>query len=336
MLTKTWKELNETQPEVMTMLKNSITKGRVAHAYIFEGEKGTGKKETSLAYAKSLLCENPVDGYQPCEECSNCKRITSGNHPDVHSVEPEGLSIKKEQIKSLQEEFSKKSVESNRKIYSIVHADKMSVQAANSLLKFLEEPQSDTIAILMTEQIQRMLPTILSRCQILPFRPLSPENIKKKLIEHGVDGQTAAVISRLTHNFKEGLQISNEEWFAQAQKIVLKLYEVLKANPMKALIYLQEEWFLHFKEKEQLDRGLDLLFLIYKDLLYIQLDKRNQVIFQNKQGEFENHALHISQRRLADKMGHILEAKRKLMSNTNPQLLMEQLVLNLQEGSSFV
>ncbi|MDQ0220919.1 DNA polymerase III subunit delta' [Peribacillus cavernae] len=335
-MTGTWQELKAIQPEVMTMLKNSITKDRVAHAYLFEGEKGTGKRETGLVFAKSLLCKHPVDGYQPCNECLNCKRITSGNHPDVHIVEPEGLSIKKEQIKNLQEEFSMKSVELNRKIYRIVHADKMSIQAANSLLKFLEEPQSDTVAILMTEQIQRMLPTILSRCQILPFKPLSPENVKKRLIEHGVDGQTASVISMLTHNFDEGLEISAEEWFAQAQKIVLKLYEVLKTNPMKALVYLHEEWFLHFKEKEQLDRGLDLLFLIYKDLLYIQLDKRNLVIFQNKLGEFESHALHLSQRSLADKMGFILEAKRKLMSNTNPQLLMEQLVLNLQEGSSFV
>ncbi|RFU62627.1 DNA polymerase III subunit delta' [Peribacillus glennii] len=335
-MSNTWQELTEIQPEAMLMLKNSITKDRVAHAYLLEGEKGTGKKAMGIAFAKSLLCQQPSEGYLPCEQCSNCRRIKSGNHPDVHLVEPEGLSIKKEQIKNLQEEFTKKSVEANRKIYTIVAADRMSVQAANSLLKFLEEPQSETVAILMTEQIQRMLPTILSRCQIIKLRPLSPQNVKKKLMEHDIDSQTASIVSFITQNLEEGLRISAEEWFAQAQKIVLKLYEVLQSNPMRALVYLQEEWFLHFKEKEQLDRGLDVLFLIYKDLLYIQLDKRNLVIFQNKLGEFESHALQISQKRLADKMGHILEAKRKLMSNTNPQLLMEQLVLNLQEGSSFV
>jgi DNA polymerase III subunit delta' len=333
---RTWQDLNEIQPDVMMMLKNSITKNRVAHAYLFEGEKGTGKKEISIALAKSLLCENPIDDFEPCEECANCKRINSGNHPDVHYLEPDGLSIKKEQIKSLQEEFSKKSVESNRKIYLLIDADKMSVQAANSLLKFLEEPHAETVAILNTERVQRVLPTILSRCQILPFKPLSPENVKKMLINQGIEPQTAAIVSQLTHNYEEGLRISAEEWFAQAQKIVLKLYEVIKINSMRALLFLQEEWFLHFKDKEQQDRGLDLLFLIYKDLLYIQLDKRNLVVFQNNIGEYESHALHISQKRLADKMGYILEAKRKLMSNTNPQLLMEQLVLNLQEGSSFV
>ncbi|SFD01019.1 DNA polymerase-3 subunit delta' [Bacillus sp. OV322] len=335
-MTETWNEIADIQPTIMGMLKNGMLKNRVAHAYLFEGEKGVGKREASIIFAKSLLCEQQIDGYMPCENCKNCRRINSGNHPDVHLIEPDGLSIKKEQIKSLQEEFSKKSVEANRKIYMIFNADKMSVQAANSLLKFLEEPSSDTVAILVTEQIQRILPTILSRCQVLSFKPLSPAILKEKLINKGVNIQDSSIIPHLTHNFEEGIRISNEEWFAQAQKIVVKLYEVLNQNPMKALLYLQEEWFVHFKEREQMDRSLDLLFLIYKDLLYIQLDKRELAVFQNKTGEFETHALHLSQRRLADCMGYILEAKRKLLSNTNPQLLMEQLVLNLQEGSSFV
>ncbi|MFD0051746.1 DNA polymerase III subunit delta' [Actinomycetes bacterium NPDC127524] len=335
-MTETWNEIADIQPTIMGMLKNGMLKNRVAHAYLFEGEKGVGKREASIIFAKSLLCEQQIDGYMPCEKCKNCRRINSGNHPDVHLIEPDGLSIKKEQIKSLQEEFSKKSVEANRKIYMIFNADKMSVQAANSLLKFLEEPSSDTVAILVTEQIQRILPTILSRCQVLSFKPLSPAILKERLINQGVNIQDSSIIPHLTHNFEEGIRISNEEWFAQAQKIVVKLYEVLNQNPMKALLYLQEEWFVHFKEREQMDRSLDLLFLIYKDLLYIQLDKRELAVFQNKTGEFETHALHLSQRRLADCMGYILEAKRKLLSNTNPQLLMEQLVLNLQEGSSFV
>jgi DNA polymerase-3 subunit delta' len=332
-LEKTWQDMSEIQPQVMTMLQNSITKNRVAHAYLFEGEKGTGKLEISYAFAKSLLCEAPTAGYEPCELCRNCKRISSGNHPDVHLIEKDGLSIKKEQIKGLQEEFSKKSVEADRKVYMIADADKMSVGAANSLLKFLEEPSADTVAILMTEQLQRILPTILSRCQVISFKPLSPENVKRKLIEQELEPQLASVIAHITQNVEAGIELSHDEWFVQAQKIVVKLYEVLKLNSLKAMLYLQTDWFTHFKEREQVDRGLDLLLLIYKDLLYIQLDKKDFVVFQNKLKEFETHALHLSPRRLAEHMGCILEAKRKLMSNTNPQLLMEQLVLNLQEGS---
>ncbi|MFJ7832394.1 DNA polymerase III subunit delta' [Peribacillus sp. NPDC046944] len=330
---KTWQEMRQIQPQVMTMLQNSITKNRVAHAYIFEGDTGTGKKEVSKNFAKSLLCENPVEGFEPCGQCKNCKRISSGNHPDIHLIEKDGLSIKKEQIKSLQEEFSKKSVEANRKVYMITDADKMSVGAANSLLKFLEEPVGDTVAILMTEQVQRILPTILSRCQLISFKPLSPENVKRKLMEQDVDPQMAAVVAHLTQNVVDGIDMSHDEWFVQGQKIVVKLYEVLKQNSLKALLFLQTDWFSHFKDREQVDRGLDLLLLIYKDLLYIQLDKKDLIVFQNKLKEFETHALHLSPRRLAEHMEFILEAKRKLMSNTNPQLLMEQLVLNLQEGS---
>ena len=163
-LVKTWDQLEELQPAVLKMLKNSLLKTRVAHAYLLEGIRGTGKKEIALLITKALFCDSLIDGYKPCEACHNCRRINSGNHPDVHKVEPDGLSIKKQQIQDLQEEFSKKGVESARKVYMISDADKMSVSAANSLLKFLEEPNSQTTAFLLSEQPQQLLPTILSRC----------------------------------------------------------------------------------------------------------------------------------------------------------------------------
>lgn len=335
-LLKTWRQLEELQPKVLKMLKNSIVKNRVAHAYLLEGMRGTGKRETGMLIAKALLCEAPLEGYQPCEHCLTCRRINNGNHPDVHVLEPDGLSIKKQQIKELQEEFSKKAVESERKIYMIVHADKMSVSAANSLLKFLEEPGSQTVALLLTEQIQQILPTILSRCQILSFNPLLPDVMAKQLEEKGIDGQNAFLLAHLTNNLDEALALNVDDWFAQAQKIVLKLYEMLEKNPLEAMVSLQVEWNQHFKEKEQIDRGLDLLLLIFKDLLYIQLGKQEQVIFKKESERLKRFALRLSSLRLAEQMSAILEAKRKLQANMNPQLLMEQLVLKLQEGSSFV
>ncbi|MGM9928020.1 MAG: DNA polymerase III subunit delta' [Bacillus sp. (in: firmicutes)] len=332
----TWNELKEIQPQVFQMLQNSLQKNRIAHAYIFEGERGTGKKDASLLLAKSLYCEKKDSGEAPCNQCINCKRIASGNHPDVHIIEPDGLSIKKEQIQFLQEEFTKKGVESNRKVYIIVEAEKMTVQAANSLLKFLEEPLSDTMAVLISDNAKKILPTIVSRCQMITFHHLSATILQKRLQEQGVNEQTAAIVSQLTNQFDEALEISLDDWFAQAQRKVIELYEALKQNYMKALIYLQEEWFRHFKEKEQIDRGLDFLLLLYKDLLYIQLDKYEAIVFKSKQMELEKYAFQIAQRQIANDMEYILEAKRRLVSNTNPQLVMEQLVLNLQEGSSFV
>ncbi|MFE8698982.1 DNA polymerase III subunit delta' [Cytobacillus sp. FJAT-53684] len=335
-MAKTWEQLQETQPIVLKMFKNTILKKRLAHAYLFEGMKGAGKREASTILAKSVFCQSPVDGYIPCEDCLNCKRINSGNHPDIHVVEPDGLSIKKNQIHSLQEEFSKTGVESNKKLYMIVHADRMTVNAANSLLKFLEEPHPQTIAILMTEQSQRILPTILSRCQMISFKALSPDQMIEILTSNGVEPHMAPILAQLTNNLDEALEYSRNDWFVQAQKIVLKLYGVLKKNPLEAMVTLQEEWFFHFKEKEQVDHGLDLLLLIFKDLLYIKLGKQDQIVYLNEKIRLEQFALHSSSKQLSEQMTVILEAKRKLQANMNPQLLMEQLVLKLQEGSSFV
>lgn len=335
-LAKTWEQLEEIQPVVLKMVKNSIIKERLAHAYLFEGMKGTGKREAGTLLAKSVFCHSPKDGYVPCETCINCKRINTGNHPDVHVIEPDGLSIKKGQIQTLQEEFSKTGVESKKKLYMIVHADRMTVNAANSLLKFLEEPNSQTIAILITEQVQQILPTILSRCQTISFKSLSPERLIEMFRTNGIEPHLAPLLAQLTNNLDEAIEYSQNDWFVQAQKIVLKLYEVLRKNPLEAMVALQDNWFTHFKEKEQVDLGLDLLLLIFKDLLYIQLDKQEQIVYLNEKVRLEQFALQSSCKRLSEQMTAVLEAKRKLQANMNPQLLMEQLVLKLQEGYSFV
>ncbi|WP_203364443.1 DNA polymerase III subunit delta' [Bacillus sp. REN10] len=333
-MSEVWKELKELQPVVLRMLTNSLEKERVAHAYIFEGDQGTGKKNAALFFAKSLLCEG--QGTLACETCSNCRRIESGNHPDVHYIEPDGLSIKKQQITFLQQEFSKTAVEAKRKIYIIQHADRMTASAANSLLKFLEEPNSDTVALLLTEQVQRMLPTIISRCQLLAFKLLRPELLQNRLIEEGISLPLASLVAKLTNNVQEALELSREEWFAQSRVIVLKLYEVLQKNPLEAMVKLQEDFNGHFKDKQQVNQALDLLLLLFKDLLSLQTGKETGLAFPDQLALLKQNALQSSAKRVTEQMTAILEAKRKLDANMNPQLLMEQLVLNLQGGASFV
>ncbi len=158
----------------------------------------------------------------------------------------------------------------------------------------------------------------------------------QQLKNNGVDTVQAPLLAQITNNLDEALQYSSDDWFVQAQKIVLKLYEVLRKNSLEALVSLQENWFPHFKEKEQFDQGLDLFLLILKDLLYIQLGKQSQVVYLDEVHRLNQFALQTSGQRLAGQMTAILDAKRKLHANMNPQLLMEQLVLELHEGSSFV
>lgn len=163
-----------------------------------------------------------------------------------------------------------------------------------------------------------MLPTILSRCQSISFKPLSPAEMIQQLKNNGVDPVQAPLLAQITNNLDEALQYSSDDWFVQAQKIVLKLYEVVKKNPLEAMVALQEDWFLHFREKEQIDRGLDLLLLIFKDLLYIQLGKQDQVVHLNERKRLEQFAPQSSTKRLTEQMTAVLEAKRKLQANMNP------------------
>ncbi|QOY38292.1 DNA polymerase III subunit delta' [Anaerobacillus isosaccharinicus] len=145
------------QPKVTKLLVNSIQRHRVAHAYLFEGGNGVGKREVSIRFAKSLLCEATTE---PCGECHHCKRIDSRNHPSLYRIRPDGQSIKVDQIRELQKHIQVKSMEGSKRIYIIEHADKMNVQAANSLLKFLEEPKGEVVALLLTERPNKILPTI--------------------------------------------------------------------------------------------------------------------------------------------------------------------------------
>jgi DNA polymerase-3 subunit delta' len=330
-----WEQLEQYQPTVVKMLASSIEKGRVAHAYLFEGQRGTGKKEVSLLFAKSLFCMNRL-GYKPCNECRNCRRIDSGNHPDVHFIEPDGQSIKKGQIEALQEEFSKTGVESNQKLYIIQHADKMTTNAANSLLKFLEEPRPGTMAILLTEQYHRMLTTIISRCQVLSFKPLPPIVLANYLKEQQVPLHLALLAAHVTNNREEALELSRDDWFAQARKIVLQLYEALNKNDLQAFFMIHEKWIPHFQEKQQIDLGLDLLLYLYKDVMYLQLGKPEKVIYRDRMNDLQQWALTCSQKRIIESMSIILQAKARLNTNMNLHLLMEQLILNLKGGRTFV
>ncbi|WAA12324.1 DNA polymerase III subunit delta' [Fervidibacillus halotolerans] len=330
-------QLEIIQPLVMKRLKQALIKKRVSHAYLFEGLKGTGKKDVAKFFAKSLFCEQVIDGYKPCNQCIQCQRIESGNHPDVHVIEPDGASIKKDQILYLQQEFSKKGMESNHKFYMIVDADKMTGKAANSLLKFLEEPNAQTTAVLITERVQKILPTIYSRCQHVPFSPLPKKKLEQQLIEKGIKKEKAPLFAKLTNNIDEALSISEDDWFLQAEKIVLKLYEILSKQKLEdSLIYLHTTWNPHFKTREQLEKGLDLLLFIYEDLMFVQIGYEKELTYPDSLQLWRQGALQISKDLLLKKISFILEAKRRLQSNVNGTLLMEQLLINLQEGFTFV
>ncbi len=328
-------ELQLVQPIVMKQLQTIYEKNRMAHAYIFDGEKGTGKRDVMTFFVKLLLCEHPANNV-PCETCRHCIRVDSGNHPNVKQVEPEGQFIKIDQIRDLIAEMMMTGVESGRKIYILHHADKLNTASANMLLKFLEEPDGEVTAILLTEQLQSILPTIRSRCQHIKFSKVPRQILMERLMEQGVTHSMASTVSMVTNEFETALALTKEEQFAHARKTVLKLVEIVKSNVHEALLLVHEEWLPSFKEKAEIEQALDLLLFAYRDIVAIKANPDAACTYPDMLHVFKEMALHTTYERLSSQMQAVLQARANLQRNMNRTLLMEQLMLNLQEGYTFV
>ena len=160
--------------------KNILLKGfqrrREATSYLFSGDSGIGKTLFALEYAKTVNCLNPqiVNGLvDACDKCSSCKKVSSGNHPDIMTIEPDGDQIKIDQIREVAEFLSFAPYEGNKKIVIVKDAEKMNQPASNAFLKTLEEPPDKSLIILVTSSEESLLETIRSRCFRIKFSPLS-------------------------------------------------------------------------------------------------------------------------------------------------------------------
>ncbi|WOV87606.1 DNA polymerase III subunit delta' [Sporosarcina oncorhynchi] len=327
--------IKQRQKAVVERLEATFLNNRIGHAYLFDGETGTGKEEAAIHFAKLLLCEQP-DNAVPCETCHACRRIDSQNHPNVTRIEPDGQDIKKEQMSSLIMQMTKKGYEPGRKIYMIARADRMNIAAANTLLKFLEEPEGEVTAILMTNSYHSILPTIQSRCQRISFLPPRREEMIAKLVESGVTPTMAATVTMMTADNEKAKELAENDQFALTRKTVLKLIEASDRNVNEALIFIQTDWSPALKEKEDMERGLDLLLYAFRDIVAMKAGLQAELTFPDQQQNFRALSMKMTYNRLSDNMEAVLQAKKKMYANMNRTLLMEQLVLNLQEGLMLV
>lgn len=163
----------ENQPRVRDFLSTAFVTGQLSHAYLFTGMPGAGMTEAALALAQCIVCPNPEGPDGTCEECM---RVAHHTHPDVKLIAPAGVSgYLIDQVRELSEDVPMAPVRATRKVYVIDRADQLRGASANALLKTLEEPPDDVMFILIARSVDAMLPTIVSRCQQVPFRVVPPE-----------------------------------------------------------------------------------------------------------------------------------------------------------------
>ena len=270
-------QLIENQKEVIQILENSKNKNKLVHAYIFEGEDGTGIYEAAKYFASMVLCEKE----KPCFECSTCTRILQEEHTNVQIIEPINGTIKKEQITDVIKEFTMTGLEEGSRIYIINEADKMNVASSNALLKFLEEPVPNRYAILLTNNHRKLLDTIISRCQLIHFKPLS----KEKMIDHyknlGVNEDVAYILSNLTSDYDQAQKMINEGIVLDLIDLAKKVNDERnkKRNPYISF-YTKNNVLKENHSKEINETFLSILILICEERIKY-LNNSNNYYFSN-------------------------------------------------------
>ena len=219
--------LQQTQSIAYTAIQNDLLNDTVSHAYLFVGPSGTPKKEAALLLAQSLFCKHREDGFA-CGTCDTCKRVEEGAHLDYVYLDGNEKSISKKDVDDLQMRFSKTSQEegSGHRCYILDHFENSSSAAMNSLLKFLEEPGKDVVGILITDNINRILPTIVSRCTMIPFSSMTYEYRMQLAIQEGVKEEDAWLLSHVIHTNSQFLEAYSSDAYTHALEMLKQYLDV--------------------------------------------------------------------------------------------------------------
>ena len=277
--------LEKQQPIVYRALDNACKTNRISSAYLFTGPYGTPKYEAAVLLAQSILCEKK-NGLA-CEECNTCRRVREGTYADMMILDGKDESISKEMIDGIQEKFSKTALEENgQRIYIIKNAENATISAQNSMLKFLEEPGSGVTAILTTDNVNRMLPTIISRCTVLPFMPRSAKDYFDDLIQEGVNQEDAYFMSHIVKDMadlKNMYDIDSQKNTVLFEHVCGMLKQFLNCEGMKRK-ELSVDWEVNWSSKAKdtniskkenlliLSSFYDLLMLYAHDVITENLD----------------------------------------------------------------
>jgi len=186
------------QERIIRLLQQALGQNLLPHAFLFTGMEGVGKYLTAITLAKVVNCHNSSGG-DCCNHCVSCRKAASGNHPDINLIESQGPFIKIEQIRALKHRLRFSPLEGVYRVTVIREAQNLKIEAANALLKVLEEPPADNLIILTANETTALLPTIVSRCLHLPFQPLATPDISAYLCRtQGISPERAAVVAALS------------------------------------------------------------------------------------------------------------------------------------------
>ena len=258
------------QEKAKVLLGKALRKGTLGHAYLFRGPAGVGKKRTALTMAAAINCQAPRD-IEACGICPACRKLAAGSHPDLLTIQPDGAVIKINQIRELKHALTLSPFEARFRVIILEDVHTMRREAANSLLKTLEEPPADNILILTADDPGDLLPTIISRCQVIAFHALPYEAVARALMaESDLTAETAATLAAVAEgSLGRAKLLLDRELLDLRQAVVDNLTRHLPGQPeaVPAILRLAES---AADLKENLTEFLGMLRLWFRDLLLLK------------------------------------------------------------------
>lgn len=354
------------QPSAHRLVQRALACDRVPHAYIFAGPGGVGKETFALGLAQALLCGRPaaatidlgggerLDATTGCGACEDCKPLAADAHPDWHLIhrhlirehpdpvvrKRKGLDIGVDVLRHfLIAKVGNKPIRGRRKVFVIREADLMTTQAQNALLKTLEEPPGSTLLVLLVSSIDKLLPTTLSRCQIVEFAPLPRAFVAEKLAElrPDLDAESAAFCAaHCEGSIGEALRLAGENAAARQAQVAQILQGLAPGDGVsaseaiiehaKTLSDLEKERDRDISDTEATRRGLRRVMLFLSIALNDSL--RSMASEQFAPGDSAERDLDTIARLIA----RVADAERQLDRNANTQLVVESLLFDLTRG----
>lgn len=322
-------EVKLKQEKLASQFISIINNHELSHSYLFSGDEGIGKLSLALFVIMKIFCINPNDDGFPCGQCNECCRITSHQHPDIIMVKPDGLSIKINQIRYLQSEFSKSGLEGNRKFFIIQDAEKMTTNAANSLLKFIEEPNQNVVSFLLTTNRNLILPTIISRTQVVNLNPLDTNLFNETLEKMGFAKNQLKLVKRLTNQITIIREWVETEWIFHMIDYVGKWFELISAGDSEAFVMVQTEIMPYIVDENQKRALINMLLSVFKDVLDAKYFVTTEFSFIKHAKAIKNLSLHVSDYQLIDIIEIILECNTKIMINISLKSILEAMTLRI-------
>jgi DNA polymerase III subunit delta' len=310
------------------ILQKTLTQKRTGHAYLFSGVSAIGKKTLAREFIKAINCGEVESLGDSCGKCASCRKIERMSHPDVFFVEAEGQFIRIASIRQIQERTKCKPMEAQRRAFIIDDADKMNEEAANSLLKMLEEPSLVNILILITARPYSMPQTIISRCQHMRFNPLSAETVARFLaVKMDMDNQRALLLAALSGgSIGNALELNKDDIVTYRNELLTMLS---LTNPEDPFSFINIASFLGQKKKE-IKQGLNILNTFFRDVLIFKEVRKNEMLInQDNISLISTCAARLSGEQILQNLEQIEKAGGIIEQNVNKSLTLETMAFKL-------